>query len=176
MPRPARVRSESDNLIFQHAGKSGAHIFDQTKVESISFAPTDEAWADDLPNPRRPVSATWSRKDSSSGTIAFDDLIDASGRVGIVSTKHYKNCKYNQGLKNVATWGYFKSTGSYGVGTPGWVWTIHLHNGTTSVGVIRNQAVATERKLQMNSPSSKEYYLDCVQNARGILKVIGEGQ
>ncbi|KAL8917540.1 MAG: hypothetical protein Q9208_007901 [Pyrenodesmia sp. 3 TL-2023] len=175
------VRSESDNLIFQHAGKSGAHIFDQTKVESIEFAPTDEAWVDDLPNPGRPVSATWSRKDGSSGTIAFDDLIDASGRVGIVSTKHYKNRKYNQGLKNVATWGYFKDAGNYGVGTnkedaSGWVWTIPLHNGTTSVGVVRNQAVATERKRQMNSPSSKEYYLDCLQNAPGILEVIGEGE
>lgn len=111
------VRSESDNLIFQHAGKSGAHIFDQTKVENIEFAPTDEAWVDELPNPGRPVSATWSRKDGSSGTIAFDDLIDASGRVGIIATKHYKNRKYNQGLKNIATWGYFKNTGYYGVGT-----------------------------------------------------------
>ncbi|KAL8906365.1 MAG: hypothetical protein Q9207_002077 [Kuettlingeria erythrocarpa] len=184
------VRSESDNLIFQHAGKSGAHIFDQTKVENIEFAPTDEAWVDDLPNPGRPVSATWSRKDGSSGTIAFDDLIDASGRVGIIATKHYKNRKYNQGLKNIATWGYFKNTGYYGVGThkegdpyfealndaSGWVWTIPLHNGTTSVGVVRNQAVATERKRQMNSPSSKEFYLDCLQNAPGILKIIGDGE
>lgn len=110
------VRSESDELIFKHAAKSGAQTFDQTKVESIQFEPT-EAWNNDLPNPGRPVSAKWSRKDGSSGIIKFDDIIDASGRIGIVSTKHWKNRRYNQGLKNIATWGYFQGTGSYGVGT-----------------------------------------------------------
>lgn len=63
------------------------------------------------------MSAKWSRKDGSSGVIKFDDLIDASGRVGMVTTKYLKNRKYNQGLKNVASWGYFKNTGYYGVGT-----------------------------------------------------------
>lgn len=111
------VRSESDELIFKHAAKSGAQTFDQTKVESIEFEPTEEAWNNDLPNPGRPVSAKWSRKDGSSGIIKFGDIIDASGRVGIVSTKHWKNRRYNQGLKNIATWGYFQGTGSYGVGT-----------------------------------------------------------
>lgn len=103
--------------MFKHAGKSGAQIFDQTKVESLEFMPTDEAWESDLPNPGRPVSARWSRKDGSSGIIKFDDIIDASGRAGIVTTKYLKNRKYNQGLKNIATWGYFKNTGFYGVGT-----------------------------------------------------------
>ncbi|KAL8723148.1 MAG: hypothetical protein Q9225_000489 [Loekoesia sp. 1 TL-2023] len=184
------VRSESDDLIFKHAAKSGAQTFDQTKVESIEFVQTDEAWVDDLPNPGRPVSATWSRKDGSSGVIKFDDLIDASGRAGVVATKYFKNRKYNQGLKNIATWGYWKNTGYYGVGThkegqpyfealsdaSGWVWTIPLHDGTTSVGVVRNQSVATERKREMNSPSSKDFYLDCLQMVPGILKVLGEGE
>lgn len=111
------VRSESDHLIFKHAAKSGAQTFDETKVESLEFVPTNEAWETDLPNPGRPVSATWSRKDGSSGVIRFDDVIDASGRVGVVSTKYFKNRKYNQGLKNVATWGYFKNTSYYGIGT-----------------------------------------------------------
>ncbi|KAL8770157.1 MAG: hypothetical protein Q9209_003999 [Squamulea sp. 1 TL-2023] len=182
------VRSESDHLIFKHAAKSGAQTFDQTKVESIEFEHTDDTWNNGLPNPGRPVSAKWSRKDGSSGIIKFDDLIDASGRVGMVTTKYLKNRKYNQGLKNIATWGYFKNTGYYGVGThkegqpyfealqdaSGWVWTIPLHDGTTSVGVVRNQAVATQRKKDMNSPSSKEFYFDCLQGAPGILKVLGD--
>ena len=58
----------------------------------------------------------------------------------------------------------------------GWVWTIPLHNGTTSVGVVRNQAVATQRKKEMGSPSSKEFYLDSLQHAPGVLEVIGDGQ
>ncbi|KAL8667337.1 MAG: hypothetical protein Q9168_007295 [Polycauliona sp. 1 TL-2023] len=184
------VRSESDHLIFKHAAKSGAQTFDQTKVDSLQFEPTSEEWNNELPNPGRPVSAKWSRKDGASGVIEFDDLIDASGRVGIVTTKYLKNRKYNQGLKNIATWGYFKNAGSYGVGThkegdpyfealqdaSGWVWTIPLHNGTTSVGVVRNQAVATQRKKEMNSPSSKDFFLDCLQAAPGVVKVIGDGE
>ncbi|KAL8842375.1 MAG: hypothetical protein Q9176_002764 [Flavoplaca citrina] len=188
------IRSEADHMIFKHAAKSGAHTFDQTKVESLEFEPTTEAWNNDLPNPGRPVSAKWSRKDGSSGVIKFDDLIDASGRVGVVTTKYLKNRKYNQGLKNIATWGYFKNTSYYGIGThkegdpyfealqattpdaSGWIWTIPLHDGTTSVGVVRNQAVATQRKKEMNSPSSKEFYLDCLQGAPGVLKVLGDGE
>lgn len=111
------IRSESDHLMFKHAAKSGAQTFDQTKVESLEFVPADEAWENSLPNPGRPISATWSRKDGSSGVIKFDDIIDASGRVGMVTTKYLKNRKYNQSLKNLAMWGYFKNTGSYGVGT-----------------------------------------------------------
>ncbi|KAI4141556.1 MAG: hypothetical protein LQ341_003495 [Variospora aurantia] len=182
------VRSQADELIFKHAGKSGAHIFDETKVTSIEFAPMDESWPEALPNPGRPVSATWSHKDGSTGVIEFEDLVDASGRTGMITTKYYKNRKYNQGLKNIATWGYFKNTGYYGVDTykegqpyfealqdaSGWVWTIPLHNGTTSVGVVRNQAVATQRKKEMDFASSKDYYLDGLQGAPGILKVLGE--
>ncbi|MCJ1430268.1 hypothetical protein MMC29_008185 [Sticta canariensis] len=184
------VRSESDHLIFKHAAKSGAQTFDETKVESLQFSPSDEAWENGLPNPGRPVSAAWSRKDGSSGVIKFDDVIDASGRVGVVTTKYFKNRKFNQGLKNIATWGYFKNTGFHGVGTnqegspyfealsdsSGWVWTIPLHNGTTSVGVVRNQAVATQRKREMGSPSSKDFFLDSLQLVPGVLKVLGDGE
>ena len=205
------VRSESDHIIFKHAGKSGAQTFDETKVESLQFSPSDEAWENGLPNPGRPVSAAWSRKDGSSGVIKFDDVIDASGRVGVVNTKYFKNRKYNQGLRNIASWGYFKNAGIHGVGTnqegspyfealagklvlrttsihfekmltnlfsdsSGWVWTIPLHNGTTSVGVVRNHAVVTQRKREMGSPSSRDFFLDCLQGAPGALKILGDGE
>lgn len=58
----------------------------------------------------------------------------------------------------------------------GWVWAIPLHNGNTSVGVVRNQAVVTQKKQEMESPSSKDFYLVCLQGAPGILKIIGDGE
>ena len=70
------------------------------------------------PDPGRPVSASWSRKDGGSGRINFDYLVDASGRAGIVSTKYLKNRKTNQGLKNIANWGYWKGTADYAPDTP----------------------------------------------------------
>ncbi len=107
--------------MFRHAGKSGAKIFDGVKVESIEFIPSDNptVMADSgTPDPGRPVSATWSRKDGTCGEIKFDYLVDASGRAGLVSTKYLKNRKNNQGLKNIANWGYWEGAGDYAVGTP----------------------------------------------------------
>ena len=117
------VRSECDDLIFRHAGNCGAKIFDGVKVNSIKFVPLtgDEAISNskvENADPGRPFSATWSRKDGSSGEINFDFLVDASGRAGIVSTKYMKNRTFNQDLKNVANWAYWKGSISYGIGTP----------------------------------------------------------
>jgi flavin-dependent dehydrogenase len=93
------IRSESDELIFRHASNSGAKAFDGTKVDSITFGPhphdgfNGEAC---LANPGRPVSAQWSRKDGTKGTIKLDYLIDASGRNGMMSTKYLKNRRFKR--------------------------------------------------------------------------------
>lgn len=113
------VRSEADEMIFRHAGKSGAQIFDGTKVNDITFVPYEQdGFTSDarVANPGRPVSASWSRKDGSSGSIEFDYLIDASGRAGIISTKYLKNRKMNEALKNIANWAYWKGAAPYAKG------------------------------------------------------------
>ena len=115
-------RSEADNLIFRHAEKSGAKVFDGVKVDSLEFLPNgdvDHSNHFDPTNPGRAVSATWARKeDGTSGKIDFEYLIDASGRYGLMCCKYLKNRKYNQGLKNIAHWGYWRGAGTYGVGLP----------------------------------------------------------
>lgn len=113
------VRSEADHLMFKHAGENGADVFDGVKVNGIEFEPLDgmpaEPSASEL---GRPVSASWSCKATGAkGAIGFDYLVDATGRAGLVSTKYMKNRRYNQGLKNVASWGYWSGAASYGVGT-----------------------------------------------------------
>ena len=106
------VRSEADELLFKHAAECGVKTFDETKVASIEFQTDGQTSF-----PGRPVSATWTRKDGSSGTISLDYLVDASGRAGLISTKYLKSRSYNQGLKNIANWGYWRGGGTYGVGT-----------------------------------------------------------
>lgn len=119
------VRSESDDLLFRHAGKCGAHIFDKTKVEAVQFEQdrasngtnensNGEVTKEAKTHLGRPVSATWTRKDGASGSIAFKYLVDASGRHGILSTKYLKNRKFNDNFKNVANWAYWKSDNLYG--------------------------------------------------------------
>lgn len=36
--------------------------------------------------------------------------------------------------------------------------------------------MATKKKQAMGSPSSKEFYLDCLQGVPGVLKVLGDGE
>ena len=116
------VRAESDDIMFRHAGKQGAKIFDGVKVESIEFA--EESGLDvpvdgKVANLGRPTSVSWSRKsDGAKGSIKVEYIVDGSGRQGVVSTKYMKNRKFNQGLKNVASWGYWKGAGEYAMNTP----------------------------------------------------------
>ncbi|KAL8935138.1 MAG: hypothetical protein Q9211_004858 [Gyalolechia sp. 1 TL-2023] len=175
------VRSEADELLFKHATECGVKTFDETKVASIEFAWPDPAAIDPQPL-GRPVSATWTRKDGTCGTISMDYIVDASGRNGLISTKYLKNRNYNKGLRNIASWGYWKGGGVHGVGThtegapyfealkdaSGWVWFIPLHNGTHSVGIVQNQEMATEKRKKMAEPSSKGFYLESLEFVPGI--------
>ncbi|OJJ76884.1 hypothetical protein ASPBRDRAFT_70456 [Aspergillus brasiliensis CBS 101740] len=178
------VRSECDQILFEHARESGAQVFDGVKVSAIEFKPTgcQEPHGDEI-NLGQPVSASWERKDkTASGTIRFKYLVDASGRAGLISTKYMKNRRYNQGLKNIATWGYFEGAQTYGSGTPaeggpffprlqdgtGWAWFIPLHNNTTSIGVVMEQTSFTAKKKQMESPTTRDFFLKHVHDAPGI--------
>ena len=109
--------------MFRHAEKCGVKMFDGVKVNSLKLVllSGDEVISDskvENADPGRPVSATWSRKDGSSGEIKFDYPVDASGRAGIVSTRYMKNRTFNQDLKNVANWGYWEGAILYGIRTP----------------------------------------------------------
>ena len=106
--------------MFKHSKKQGAQTFDGVKVNSVEFEPCEdpEFLADSkTPIAGRAKSASWSRKDGSSGTINFDYVVDASGRAGVISTKYLKNRTVNEGLRNIAHWTYWKGAAAYGVGT-----------------------------------------------------------
>ncbi|KAI4155711.1 MAG: hypothetical protein LQ340_000800 [Diploschistes diacapsis] len=187
------VRSESDELIFRHAGDCGAKIFDGVKVEGIEFSESsgiqvpEDAKVADI---GRPVSASWKRKDGTTGSIRFEYLVDASGRVGLVSTKYMKNRKYNQGLKNVASWGYWSGTSQYAMDTTrqnqpffealtdasGWAWCIPLHDGTMSVGVVMRQDLSTQKKKALGSPSGPEFYKESLKLAPNVIKILDKGE
>ncbi|KIJ26246.1 hypothetical protein M422DRAFT_91527, partial [Sphaerobolus stellatus SS14] len=129
------VRSEMDDVMFRHAAKQGVKTFDGTRVDAIQF--------EGEPDSSRPISASWANKEGETGQIAFDWLVDASGRAGIMSTKYLQNRKMRESLRNVAVWGYWKDVKLYGKGTikegsgwfealtdeTGWSWVIPLHNG-----------------------------------------------
>jgi len=185
------VRSEADNLMFQHAGENGAKIFDGVQVKSIQFK--DETQVPDGEphlHPGTPISATYQIKETKeTGEIAFDYVVDASGRIGILSTKYMKNRRYNQGLKNIANWGYWEGCNKYAPGTTrenspffealqdesGWAWFIPLHNESVSVGVVMNQKLATLKKQEAGWDST-QFYHESLKLAPNLTNLIGEGK
>ncbi|PPQ77190.1 hypothetical protein CVT25_011036 [Psilocybe cyanescens] len=135
------VRSEFDQMLLNHARSTGASIYEQTKVESISFSsedstiPVSVSWTHTPPPcpPSPPASPTTSTfpgffpsdfslnnftaSGPSHGVTSFTHLIDATGRAGILSARYFKNRHFNVSLKNIAVWGYWENVDQYGVET-----------------------------------------------------------
>ncbi|KAJ7319134.1 FAD/NAD-binding domain-containing protein [Mycena albidolilacea] len=176
------IRSEADELLLNHAAAQGVHVYQETRVDSISFTGD--------PANSRPVEAAWTNKSGNSGSIEFDWLIDASGRSGIMSTKYLKNREFREHLRNVAVWGYWRNVTIYQEGTArsnapwfeamtdglGWAWLIPLHDGTTSIGVVMHQDISNKKKKEYpgGPPSLKDHYLHELSRLPGVLKLIAE--
>ena len=58
----------------------------------------------------------------------------------------------------------------------GWAWFIPLHNGTTSVGIVMNQAMSTDKKKITASASGREFYLASIQEARGVAHLLSKAE
>ncbi|KAL4262186.1 FAD/NAD(P)-binding domain superfamily protein [Pleurotus pulmonarius] len=176
------IRSEADKILLDHAETQGVKVFQCTRVNSINF--------EGAPDSSRPVAANWSTKSGGHGTIAFDWLVDASGRSGLMSTKYLKNREFREHLRNVAVWGYWTNVTVYKEGTArsnapwfeamtdglGWSWLIPLHDGTTSIGVVMHQTISDRKKRERpnGSPSLQEHYLEQLKFLPGVLGLIGE--
>lgn len=94
-------------MLLRHAAKEGVNVIEEMRVQEIEF---DEN--------NRPIAALYKHTPTGeTGKISFDFLVDASGRVGIMSTKYLKNRTFNQSLKNQATWAYWRGGKKYGEGT-----------------------------------------------------------
>lgn len=58
----------------------------------------------------------------------------------------------------------------------GWCWFIPLHDGTHSVGIVQNQELATAKKRQQGSPSTKEFYISSLDQVPGIKNLLSKGK
>ncbi|EIW75856.1 FAD/NAD(P)-binding domain-containing protein [Coniophora puteana RWD-64-598 SS2] len=193
------VRSQADELMFRHAAKCGAVTLDGVKVTSVEWDQPSPAAGEPVPSGARPIAASWKTRDGATGRIAFDYVVDASGRAGILSTQYLKNRKLNNSLKNVACWAYWEGDGigKYSPGTTregspffealsdesGWCWFIPLHDGTTSVGLVIDQEISNKKKAELRAaadPSIPEgllgHYLTELKLAPRILELIADGK
>ena len=138
-------RSEFDQILLEHARGEGVRVHEGVAVRSLRF------------DGERPVAASWQEVGGEgAGEIEFDFLIDASGRSGIMANRYLRSRRHNEAFRNIAVWGYFRGvehpdvglTGPILVGSvpEGWTWTIPLHDGTTSVGLVVHETYFQERK------------------------------
>lgn len=176
------VRSEMDNLLYRHAEKVGAQVFDETKINTIEFEGNGD------PKTARPIAATWTNKNGQSGKIKFDWLVDASGKAGVMSTQYLKNRHMRESFRNVAVWSYWKGIESNGrvysffaevlSDKKGWAWFIPLNDGTTSVGFVTHQTTSTERRSTVGPDGKKlsvtEHYMDMFKYAPNVVNFLGD--
>ncbi|HTZ44507.1 MAG TPA: NAD(P)/FAD-dependent oxidoreductase [Jatrophihabitans sp.] len=167
------IRSEFDHLLLEHAKTQGVEVHEGTRVSSLDF------------DGDRPVAANWVATDDRerTGRIAFDYLVDASGRAGVMATKYLDNRVYHEAFKNVAMWSYWRDVKPLDVGPEGaiavcsvpygWFWGIPLHDGTTSVGlVIKRTALQAERE---RLGSLEAVYADAIAQCPRIAEMVAPG-
>jgi len=174
------IREEFDDLLLKHAAKCGVAVFEETKVTELRF------------EGERPVSATWVSRGGVEGQVAFDYLVDATGKNGIMCTKYLRNRRFNKSLNNIACWGYWQGAGIYNPGTnrenaiwveavpdgTGWAWFIPLHDGSTSVGIVLDQDTSNRKKKELKSASGvsslEAHYVEEVRKVPGLMNLLGE--
>jgi len=164
------VRSEFDHLLLEHSKSQGVKVHEGIEIRSVSF------------DGDRPRSVTWAEVggEKKTGEIAFDMLVDASGRSGILAMKYLKNRHYHESFQNVAVWGYWKGagrmafapTGAIAVGAvpDGWFWGIPLHDDTMSVGLVLHKTSFKEKRQQ--GLSLEQIYMDAINECPLIADLV----
>ena len=114
-------REDFDNLLLEHAAEQGVDVRQGAEIREVHFVDG------------KPRSAEWTDASGVRQVTEFDALVDASGRAGVLSARHFKNRRFHEIFRNVAIWGYWKggvtlpNTPSGGIDiisemrvTPGW--------------------------------------------------------
>ena len=145
------IRSEFDQILLDHAAELGVDVRQGVRVNEVLF---DEG---------RAVGAKWTltADRSVTGEISFDYLVDASGRAGVLATKYLRNRQYQEAFKNIAVWSYWRGVTPLDRGPEGaiavcsvpsgWFWSIPLHDGTHSVGLVAKRSMFSEDRARLGS-------------------------
>ncbi len=176
------VRPEFDKLLLDHSQEQGVTIHQGVEIKEIVF------------EDGRPRRARWRhRTTEETGEIAFDYLIDASGRAGLMSNRYNHDRRFNEGFKNVAVYSYWENAaispkgpqGAVLVGAiqDGWIWGIPLHNDLFSVGVVIHRETFNTRRAELGDSVEQLYDIlvsefplirDVLKDARRVRPISAE--
>jgi flavin-dependent dehydrogenase len=162
-------RADYDHILLKNAAEQGAEVIEGASVKRILF------------DGKRAASAEWVRRgqDGPVNTVRFDYVIDASGREGVLSQKHFKMRTNHAIFQNIAIWGYWTGAkllpnSPFGainvVSSPdGWWWHIPLSGGRYSVGLVTHKKKYQEAKDKF--PTLKDYYMDRLNSVSSMREV-----
>jgi flavin-dependent dehydrogenase len=167
------VRAEFDQILLDHARSEGVEVHEGVKASEVLF------W-NGRPRAVRYTQSRGQRK----GEVAFDHLIDASGRAGLMATHYLRNRRFNEGFRNVAVYSYWEGTkppqhgppGSLLVGSieDGWIWAIPLHDGTLSVGAVMHKSGFKRKRARLGSLEA--VYAEAIAGAPMIAELLAPGR
>ncbi|GAA3083782.1 NAD(P)/FAD-dependent oxidoreductase [Streptosporangium carneum] len=151
------VRSEFDQLLLDHARELGVEVVEGVSVRDVEF------------DGDRAVAARWheTKDPSRGGVIRFGHVIDASGRGGLLATRHLRSRRFHDVFRNVAAWAYWRNAKPLGKGPKGaiavcsvkdgWFWAIPLHDGTLSVGLVTGRDLFNDSRGRLNGDIQAVY-------------------
>jgi len=161
-------RATYDEVLLRNATKQGAEVIEGATVKRIEFVDG------------RPASAEWSRRgENTVNTVAFDHIIDASGRAGVLSQQHLGLRQKHEIFQNIAIWSYWDDAillpdtpqgGINVVSCPdGWWWHIPLKDGRYSTGLVTHK---DKYAAEIGGYASLDaYYLAKLNATPGIVTV-----
>ena len=163
-------RADFDDVLLKHAASQGAEVVEGARARKVLF------------EDGRAVGVEWDRQGTTL-TEHADHVIDASGRAGLLSAKHFHDRVPHDVFRNVAVWGYYQG-GSLLPRTPrgginvisspeGWYWVIPLKDDEFSVGFVTHQDHFLRRKQKY--PDLEELFLHTVQESETVRDLVAPG-
>jgi FADH2-dependent halogenase len=171
------TRSKFDKMMLDHAGESGAEIYEETSVDDVTFhddgvtlriRDLERAGAGDLGCKKigRELSAKF--------------LIDASGRNSVVGNK-FKLKRSYQHLQKLSLFAHYegleREAGIDGTLTrmvrtlDSWFWVIPLENDRTSIGIVLEAA-----DFKKSGLSAEEFFERAIAEQPLVRNRIGDGR
>jgi len=171
------TRSKFDKMMLDHAGESGAEIYEETSVDDVTFhddgvtlriRDLERAGAGDLGCKKigRELSAKF--------------LIDASGRNSVVGNK-FKLKRSYQHLQKLSLFAHYegleREAGIDGTLTrmvrtlDSWFWVIALENDRTSIGIVLEAA-----DFKKSGLSAEEFFERAIAEQPLVRNRIGDGR
>ncbi|WP_255948075.1 NAD(P)/FAD-dependent oxidoreductase [Streptomyces odontomachi] len=161
-------RAVFDKLLLDHVKELGVKVLEGAEVKRLGF------------DGERPRSAVWSQEgpdgEADEYEIGFDYVVDASGRAGLLNSRHLHGRRYHEVFQNIAIWGYWEGAktltagpdGAIAIGSvdDGWLWGIPLADGRLSVGLVTHKEVFNAKRQE--GITSEEVYHDAIRESSMI--------